>query len=522
MRNGKIVLGALVSLLMLNPSDAMGQGRDRYEQSFDYRFQTVAGLADGPNNALWLNSNKQGLGFPETSGAYIRLAADGAVGTRGGFQLGYGADAVVATDGMSGNLIHQLYADLGYRWIRASVGKKEYWGELKNNQLSSGGLTWSGNSAPIPQVRVEIPEFVRLGILGGWFSVKGHIGYGWYTDGQWRTDQAMKYSQTASFTEGLLHHSKAGFLRIGDADRFPLEVTVGLEMYNQFGGTGHNVMRAVGESKQNQLFEYYEFPDGLSAYIEALLPFNGVGDQGDDNGNSLGSWHVAADLLLGDWKVRAYYEHFFEDHSSMLGIEYKNNLYGQKEFVSYGFRQNWMDGLYGLELQTPDGCPVKGVVLELFNSRGMCGPVYRYTNPVILEGVDGRDGMYTNKIYNSYSNYGYSNGSPLLVSPVYNADGDLRFKSNRALIYHLGVNGSIGKHLDWRVLLTTGKHWGTYEDPFNKVERITSGMAEVIYRMDAAYGWNVGVALGADNDSGTLLGDNKGIMITLSKIWNVL
>lgn len=512
-----------VSLLI--PSVSRGKSGDRnssMQQSFDYRFQTSAGCADGQNNALWLNSNKQGIGFPGTSGAYMRLGAFDERVYPSGFSVSSGADGLIMTGGVHLFQVHQLYLDLNYRWIGLSVGSKEYWSELKNRELSSGGLTWSGNSAPIPQVRIEIPEFVRLGILGDWFSIKGHVGYGWYTDGDWRTDQALKYSSNTAYTEGLLHHSKAGFLKVGDTERFPLEITLGLEMYNQFGGTGHNVMRAVGEPRQNQLFEYYEFPSGLSAYVQALLPVNGVGDQGDDNGNSTGSWHVAADLALGDWKFRTYYEHFFEDHSSMLGIEYKNNLYGEKEFVSYGFRQNWMDGLYGFEIEAPEGFPVKGLVFEMFNSRGMCGPVYRYANPVIVEGVDGRDGMYTNKIYNSYSNYGYSNGSPLLVSPVYNSDGDLRFKSNRALVCHLGMNGGIGSHFDWRVLMSTGKHWGTYEDPFNEVERITSGMAELTYRPGGSDSWAFGLSVGADIDSGILLGDNKGVLLTISKNWKVL
>ena len=97
--------------------------------------------------------------------------------------------------------------------------------ERENPRLSSGALTWSGNSKPIPEISAGIPDYVRVPLLGSWFSVKGHIGYGRLTDDTWRKDNGG-----GTYAEGVLFHSKSLFVRFGDYDRFPLQVTLGLEM----------------------------------------------------------------------------------------------------------------------------------------------------------------------------------------------------------------------------------------------------------------------------------------------------
>ena len=192
------------------------------------------------------------------------------------------------------------------------------------------------------------------------------------------------------------------------------------------------------------------------------MPFNPLGDQGDENGNNLGSWHLYFDYHLDKWKIRAYYEHFYEDHSSMLGIEYKNNSQGDKEFVFYGFRRNWMDGLFGLELNAPKGLPFSNIVLEFMNTRGQCGSNCNYWYELAPEGVDGRDNMYNHGIYKSYSHCGYAIGNPVLISPLYtDSNGSISFTGNRVRMFHLGVDGNVTPCIGYRVLATHSKHWGT-------------------------------------------------------------
>ena len=478
------------------------------------RFETVGMAGSGEYAPFWHTSNRQGLPSVNRNSGFVHFAAMGSMLLPSGFVMGYGMDMGIGASLQSGLFVHQLYIDLDYKWLRMSVGMKERWSELKNPCLSSGGLTWSGNSKPIPQVRMETPDYVRIPLLGDWFSVKGHVAYGLFTDSKWRGR-----NPDARYTDGLLFHSKAAFIRFGDVERFPLHATLGLEMYAQFGGTMHNRGFSLSEAPMDE----YKFPSGAREYLDILLPFNVAGEQTKENGNTLGSWHLSIDWIGEDWGCRAYYEHFFEDHSSMLGVEYKSDLNGKKEFVSYGFRRNWLDGLYGIEVNLPESLPVRNVLFEVLNTKGQCGPVYKpKSNSVIVEGVDGRDGYYYHEIYDSYSMWGYAIGNPAFISPVYNDDDSQVFKSNRLIMVHAGLSGGIGSHFDYRFMFSYSKHWGTYDYPYYEVGEASSYMLEGAYRFGDALGWRVGLSVGMDTGHGTPLGNNKGVMLSISKLWRIL
>jgi hypothetical protein len=391
------------------------------KRKLDYRFETMGAFSSGEYAPFWLVSNRQGLSSLEKSNTYLRVSALGGMLLPNKFGVDYGMDMSINSGFQSSYYIQQVYVDLKYSWLTLSMGSKERWGEMKNPLLSSGGLTWSGNALPMPQMRIEVPEFTRLNILGGWFSLKGHVGYGRYTDSSFREDMALKVSKdNPSYAKKILHHSKSAFLKVGNVDRFPLEFIWGLEMYSQFGGEVYNTAAA------GVFNEYKKYPSDLNAYMGALLPFNATGKQDHDNGNSLGSWHLSFDLTFDEWKYRAYYEHFYEDHSSMLGIEYKNNAQGEKQFVFYGYKRNWFDGQFGIEINAPDGLPFKNIVFEFMKTKDQCGALC-VENDDMVERVDGAENYYNHTVYKSYTHWGYAIGTPVLISPIYNKDNSIIF-----------------------------------------------------------------------------------------------
>ena len=67
------------------------------------------------------------------------------------FSYELGLELVGAYNFESNFYVRQAYVD----FLGLSVGSKIRNGELKNQELSSGALTFSGNSLPIPQVRIE-------------------------------------------------------------------------------------------------------------------------------------------------------------------------------------------------------------------------------------------------------------------------------------------------------------------------------------------------------------------------------
>ena len=484
-------------------------------RELEFGLSAESRVSSGENSPFWFTSGRQGVSTVSEYGSHLRLSALGGVTIERVYSVNYGIDMVVTDNYQSDIFLQQIYFDFGYKNFFLSLGSKERWGELKNTRLSSGGLTWSGNSRPIPQIRLDIPDYLRIKSLGDWFSLKGHIAYGSFTDSRWRGDIASRLPGSG-YADGTLFHSKAGFLKFGDVSRFPLEVTLGLEMYAQFGGIKHNMIY------KGVYYDEYLLPDNLAAYLEVLMPFNPIGNQGDENGNNLGSWHLVFDATFDRWKFRYYYEHFYEDHSSMLGIEYKNNAAGEKEFVFYGVRHNWFDGLFGLEINAPDGLIFDNIVFEFLNTKGLCGSICNLQHSIITEGVDGRDGMYNHSIYQSYQHWGYAIGNPVLLSPVYNDDGSLSFLSNRVNMYHLGIDGKVTPSIDYRLLITHVRHWGTYEKPFRSIEKITSLFLECSYRFGESCNWKIGASGAIDFDSGTRLGNNKGIMFSISRIWDIL
>lgn len=110
-------------------------------------------------------------------------------------------------------MVQQAFAEV--RWLHGvlSVGAKEYPMELKNQTLSSGSQTLGINARPVPQVRLALPEYWKVPILNGWLQMKGHIAYGKFTDQNWQHDFTQRKTK---YSDGVLYHSKAGYLRIGN------------------------------------------------------------------------------------------------------------------------------------------------------------------------------------------------------------------------------------------------------------------------------------------------------------------
>ncbi|MCQ2083198.1 MAG: capsule assembly Wzi family protein [Bacteroidaceae bacterium] len=484
------------------------------KRSLKYRLETVATASDGANAPFWLSSNRQGLVSVSNGMAYARYGMFGQMILPNTFSVRYGMDLGIGSGLEDDWFVQQMYLDFGYKCWNFSIGMKERPGTLVNNDLSSGALVWSGNCKPVPQARFGMPEYYSFASLNGILAVRWDMSYGLFTDDEWRGRNPEN-----GYTDHILYHGKELFLKIGDHARFPLELTLGIEMNAMFGGVMHN----RGFCSRDTIFDNYRLPSDLGAFANIIVPLNKAGQQTRENGNTVGSWHVSLDCFFDkEWSARAYYEHYFEDHSSMLGIEYKANSEGENGFVTYGFRRNWLDGLYGLEVNLPDGLSVRNVVVEFLNTRGQCGAVYKPQDVPLAEGIDGRDGMYNHEVYDSYSHHGLAAGSPVLLSPVYNSNGKQRFLSNRVNMLHLGIDGGVGTHLDYKLKLTATRHWGTYERPFVETRDICSGELSLYWLAGDSYSLKYGISVGMDSDDSGWLGNNRGVMLSVVKTWNIL
>ena len=150
--------------ILLLPLNSYAQ----FTKGLSYRAETGVSFSGGEHTPFWLTANKQGLSSIEKNNGYLRVGVFRELENDKRFSYALGADLAVAYNFTSTFVVQQLYADLKYRCLGVSIGSKERHSEFNNSLLSSGGLTFSGNARPIPQVRIGIPEYTLVPGTKGW------------------------------------------------------------------------------------------------------------------------------------------------------------------------------------------------------------------------------------------------------------------------------------------------------------------------------------------------------------------
>lgn len=487
----KITLSITAALLAV--LSVPGQARE-YGDSLRYRGEVGATFATGEHTPFWMASDQYGFASTKKNNGWLRAGIFHDMDRSKRFSWGAGVDLGVAYNFETVFIPQQIYAEVKYRCLDAMLGQKEIGDEFIDSELSSGGLTNSRNARPIPQLRIGIFDYADFWGCKGWFAVKGYIGYGIFTDNHWTKNWTGPNSQ---YTINDYYCTRAIYFRFGDKRQFPLVGELGMKMDSQFGGVRYSAVDADGKREE------YRNPNNLKAWIKGLIPMGGsastlAGEQTNVEGNYLGNWSFALGWYSPDgWSVRAYYEHFFEDHSMMT------------------FDYAWKDGLWGIQAKLPSNPFVTEAVVEYLNTKDQSGPVYYDHTPSLDFQVSGRDSYYNNYIYTSWSNYGQAIGNPLVISPIFNPDGILRFRHNRVEAFNIGLRGNPTPQIDWKVRLATISSWGSYSLATPKVMHDVSFLAKVNWHPQRLKGWEGSLSVAFDN--GPLIGKNFGVGISISK-----
>lgn len=469
-----------------------------------YKGTITSSFSGGEYAPFWFTSNRYGLSSHHNNYGYLRgyIGRDVTTDSLRNWRIGYGADMAVAVGvGSKHFILQQLYTDIQWKALRLSLGQKERPLELKNQVLSSGAMTTGINARPLPQVRLELPDFMVIPGTKNWLAIKGHIAYGWYTDNAWQRDFNAN-DKRYLYTTNSLYHSKAAFLRIGNKEKFPLTIIGGLEMSCQFGGTGHNLRQRVGFGGP----EYYDknLLNGFKSFWNAFIPGGSDSNDGDiysnREGNQLGSWHLRADYHGKGWGAAAYLEHFFDDQSQM--------------FWQYG----WKDMLYGIEISLPKNAFLSSLVYEHIGTMDQSGAIYHDQTANIPEQVSGCDQYYNNHVYGAWQHSGYVMGNPLLSSPIYNSrfgmSHYIMVYHNRINAHHIGLCGEPTKEWGWRLLYTHEKSLGSYNSPTEDPQKANYIMAEVTYKPHQVQGLSITASYG--HNDGEILGNSNGGMLSVS------
>ena len=479
-----------------------------------YQVEAQAAFAKG-KTPLWLNANKYGLSSLDETNGYLRASAIRPlrIDSLRRWGVGYGLDVAVPYHYTSNVVVQQAFAEMKWLHGALTVGSKEYPMEMKNQTLSSGAQTLGINARPIPQVRLAFHDYAPIPLTNGWVHLKGHIAYGMMTDENWQHDFTQKRHD---YTDGLLYHSKAGFIKIGKEDCFfPLSVEMGLEMSTIFGGISYQEqydgsMREI-RSKRSSLSFWHAFkPDG--GEVEENLYTNAEGDL-------LGSWLARVNYDADTWQFGFYADKFFEDHSSMFQLDFDG--YGEGEewqaskkrrYVIYDFK----DMLLGAELTFKYNSKIRHLLLEYIYTKYQSGPIYHDHTINLNDHIGGKDNYYNHYLFSGWQHWGQVIGNPLYRSPIYNDDGTIKVQDNRFRAMHFGMDGTV-KSLDYRLLATFQDGVGTYEKPYTHLRHNVSLLAECAYQIPHGKlkGWQLKGGYGMD--IGSILGHNYGAQLTLSK-----
>ena len=390
--------------------------------------------------------------------------------------------------------LQQLYAEVKYRGVFLMAGMKERTSPLLNSSLGVGDFIQSNNARPVPEVRVVFVDFQDIPFTNGWVQIQGEISYGKYVQDDWLEDHYSYYGHFIN--TGVWTHYKRCYFRTKPSQ--PFSVTVGMQMYAQFGGNARTYDR--GELIKEDPYDV-KFKD----LVDIFLPTRGgKGDNKGDSqyyyGNSLGSWDfVARYRFHDDTQLKAYFQWPYEDGSGIGKL-------------------NGFDGIWGLEYQNKDKkAIVANAVIEYIDFTNQSGPTHwaPADNPDSdMKGeATGGDSYYNNFRYNSFMNFGMSQGTPFIPSTIYNQNGYLKVFDNRIRGFHAGVSGCLLDNLDYRFLVSYRKSWGSYDAPRLEKAKDTSFMLEASYAFNQVKGLSLKGQFAMDR--GNLLGDSYGVLVSL-------
>jgi len=388
--------------------------------------------------------------------------------------------------------LQQLYGEVKFRGVFAELGQKTLESPWLDTSLSSGDLIMSGNARPPIGARGGFVNFQNIPFTKGWVQITGELGWYRLKDDKWLENHYNYYNHFV--TTDYWFHYKNIYFRTKPTK--PFVFTFGAQASCQFGGTANYYQNGV-------LTQTVKMDANLRTFCRTLIAGNSgssVGDKGYVEGNHVGSWDVILQYTFkGGHRLRGYYQSIWEDGSS-IG------------------KMNGFDGLWGLEYRHPNRWWINGAVIEYIDLTNQSGHIhwspFDHESTPITKKTTGNDDYYNNYIYNGYQNRGMSIGSPFVRSTIYNLDGYMRYRDNLMRGFHIGITGSITPELDYRILGSYRKCWGTPGILRAESVHDTSMLFEATYSPARVKGLAVKAQFAFDR--GSLYGDATGGLLSVT------
>ncbi|MFT6802519.1 MAG: hypothetical protein ACJA2N_001708 [Salibacteraceae bacterium] len=302
-------------------------------------------LSTNGTNPFWIRSNTHGQNLFESNyvsiGSVIDLRYDSTYSkdrVLNKFDLGITITPQVYSGSFGTRVqLNQAHAKARYKNFELFVGRKKEIIGLTDSTLSSGSMSWSGNSLPVPQIKIHIPYFVPL-LKSNLISYKASYSHGWF--GKHR------------YFKGIMLHQKSLYLRIGKP-KWNLSFTGGFNHNVQWGGQLNNITSLStinGRRLPNSFSDYLFVVTGLAlGNTERIISQTNLNEFDLTNrvGNHLGTIDVGMELKIDKLKIFIYRQSFYDDGSlfylnnisdGLTGISFKINNIAQHSRKRINFK----------------------------------------------------------------------------------------------------------------------------------------------------------------------------------------
>jgi Capsule assembly protein Wzi len=452
------------------------------------------------NNTIpfWLRSNQFGA-FPNTDNTVLfRQNLESRKDTsKANFKTSYCFDMVLFVGSQAKIVIPEAYYRVDYKKFAFTAGRKKQVHGLVDSTLSSGSITWSGNSLPLPEIQLSVPEYTK--VLFPFLSFKGHFSHAWFGN------------QTS--VKGYYLHQKSLYGRIGRPNS-KVKLYGGILHHAQWGGTPK-----YGIPDWDTRYVNGKFPTGWYVYRNILLPFSNPSNDSLVNpntspydyenryGNHLGQIDMGGELNLKRLKMLFYKQIIFETGQTFSSLT------------------NIDDGLYGISISSlnPES-RINKVVFEFLHTTNQ--GIYR-SGFLRLIGFQGKHYGRNQNFYFNHGQYfeGWSYNGLTIGSPFLIPNPDIRYENKDNGLIQLYANnnnikaGYIGMTNKLNTIrlesrLSFSRNYGTGNNPL-KADQFSIATKAAIPAPKLKGIVNVGVGI----EQGDLIYDNYGAFVSFKKIW---
>ena len=424
-------------------------------------------LATDSVQPFWFTSGQHGKFTAAGSFANLTdlyLGMDHTETASKGFSYSWGVNGVAVLSSQNEFMLNRLFAAVAWKGWELKAGTFYDPVLYAGLSTSNGNLARSGNTRPVPTIRLSTLGYKKMPFWQNWLSFKFEYDEGFLND--------ERYVANAH----LHHKSLYGKFKLTQT----AWLTAGFEHYVMWGGTSP---------------VYGQLPEGWDDYWRYVFALPGNEnfpemDQTNNSGNQLGTYQLEFEKHFKTWNLTAYVSHPFEDNS---GLNWRN----------------WPDNLVGL-------------FVDLKNEKGLVSHlVFEFTN-TRQQGIrDSKDKEYDNYynhgIYRSGFTYqGLPMSSPLFYPVNIENDIPMGIQSNRFYSFHTGVKGYLPENFAWKSMLTYVQHLGTYSAPYSVARNNFSGLIDLSWQ-NPEFPFEIGVSAALDINNQN--GKNGGIQLKVAKSW---